>query len=77
MKAREFWDAVGTEKAKLVIEKAGTEWSYWKHIAANRKRPGVDLARRLVQASRELTPGHELTLDELLTPRDSIKRNKK
>lgn len=69
----DYWQKVGTEKAMKVVKEAGTEWSYWKHIAHNRKRPGADLARRLVEASRKITPKHRLTLNELLTPREQIK----
>lgn len=63
MDARTWWKSVGTEKARVAVEAAGTNWEYFKHIAAGRKRPGADLARRLVEAS-----GGALTLDGLLFP---------
>jgi hypothetical protein len=61
MDAKEWWHKVGTPEAKRVIEEAGTSWEYFNHICNKRKRPGVELARRLIAAS-----GGALTLDELL-----------
>lgn len=93
MNALEFWRAVGTEKARKAAEAAGTEWSYFKHIAHNRKRPGVDLARRLIVESRKVSAElnrerkkrgeplpHKkevLTLEELLPPNNTIKGREK
>lgn len=77
MNAMQFWQDVKTPAAKAVAEAAGTSWNYFKHLAHNRKRPGVDLARRLVEESRKQTPGHELTLNELLVPSEQIKGRKR
>lgn len=63
MNAMEWWRAVGTQAARDAVEQAGTSWGYFQHIAHRRKRPGPDLARRLIDAS-----GGALTLDELLFP---------
>ena len=53
MNAREYWDAVGTDLCKSVVEDAGARWGYWKHLACGRKRPGVDLAKALETASKK------------------------
>lgn len=69
----EYWKAVGTGKARKVIHASGTKWNYFIHITHNRKRPSVDLARRLIASSKEITPGYEMTLEELLVPLEQIK----
>lgn len=63
MDAMSYWKMVGSSEIRRVVEEAGTSYAYWTHIAHKRKRPGPDLARRLVAAS-----GGALTLDELLFP---------
>ncbi len=68
MDAMTFWRERGTEQVKQLCEATGTTYSYWKHIANRRKRPSVDLARRMV----EYTEG-VLTLDELLPPRSQMR----
>lgn len=65
MDAMTWWKLVGTEQAKAAVLSTGTSWLYFQHIAHKRKRPGPDLARRLINAS-----GGALTLDELLFPED-------
>lgn len=65
MDAMQWWRAVGTAQAREAVLAAGTSWDYFTHIAHKRKRPGPDLARRLIVAS-----GGLLTLDELLFPAD-------
>lgn len=64
MDALTWWKSVGTPQAREAIKSAGTSWDYFVHIAHKRKRPGPDLARRLIAAS-----GGALTLDELLFPK--------
>lgn len=66
MDAMTWWRSIGTQQAKPAVEQAGTSWAYFCHIAHRRKRPGPDLARKLIAAS-----GGALTLEELLFPRDS------
>lgn len=63
MDAMTFWKMVGSSEVRRVVEEAGTTYAYFTHIAHKRKRPGPDLARRLVAAS-----GGALTLEELLFP---------
>lgn len=64
MDALEWWKSVGSPQARQAVEAAGTSWEYFQHIAHRRKRPGPDLARRLIAAS-----GGAMTLDELLFPK--------
>lgn len=61
-----YWRTFGTEQSRQMVERAGTSWAYFVHIAHKRKRPGVDLAHRLVGASDGC-----LTLGELLFSRSS------
>jgi phosphoribosyl 1,2-cyclic phosphodiesterase len=61
MDAYTYWSEMGTEAAKHVAESAGTSWAYFVHIAHKRKRPSVDLARKLVKHS-----GGALELEKLL-----------
>lgn len=67
MDAMEWWKLVGTQKAREAVESAGTSWDYFQHIAHRRKRPGPDLARRLIAASE-----NKMTLEELLFPRATM-----
>lgn len=66
----EYWQASGKtshiRKRELanLAEQCGTTHEYLKHIARGRKRPGVNLAYRLIKAS-----GGKLTLVELLQPK--------
>lgn len=73
MNASEYEATHGKERSKLVVDLAGTKWSYWRHLCNNAKRPGVDLARKLIDASKRVTPEKPLTLDKLLTPGEEIK----
>ena len=54
-----------------MLQRAGTTYDYWKHICNLRKRPGADLARRLVKES-----GNELCFDKLLFPRELLRTGK-
>lgn len=58
------------DKAHLeaMCARAGTSYSYWKHIKDMRKRPSVDLARALVRES-----GGALDLDALLIPKEAMR----
>lgn len=76
MNAKEYEHMAGIEKAEQVVRMAGTKWSYWRHFCTGHKRPGVDLARKLVKASEFVTPDTPMTLDALLTPIDQLKGRK-
>lgn len=61
--AMTFWQRHGAARCARLAQDAGTSYGYWKQIANQRKRPSIELARRLVQASQG-----ELSLDLLLFP---------
>lgn len=61
MDAKQFLDAKGVEKATEVAEKAGTTYPYFYQIALGYRRPSVELANRLVEAS-----GDELDFVKLM-----------
>ncbi len=71
MDAMSYWKAHGREPVIALCDKVGTTYNYWKHIANKRKRPSVDLARRMVEAT-----GGALTLDELLPPKSAMRAGK-
>ena len=60
-----------TPELLAMLERAGTTYDYWKHICNLRKRPGADLARRLVKES-----SGELCFDKLLFPRELLRGGK-
>jgi len=66
----QFRDRYGLAITQGVCIKAGTTYDYFKHICNQRKRPGVDLARRLVAAS-----GGRLDLDKLLIPKTMLRKS--
>ena len=71
MDAMTYWKAHGREAVMQLCDKVGTTYNYWKHIANRRKRPSVDLARRLVEHS-----GGKLTFEKLLPPKSEMRNGK-
>lgn len=69
MDANEFWKTHGRVKIQEFCYRCGTNYVYFKHLAHKRKRPGVDLARKMI--ADPLGRG-QLTLDELLTPTEEL-----
>lgn len=63
MDAKAYWDSVGKQAVIELCEQVGTSYGYYKQIANKRKRPSIDLARKMVAAS-----GGQLSLDKLLFP---------
>lgn len=61
LSAMEFWDQVGSARAREVVAAAGTKWSYFKHIAHGRKTPSIRLARKLSAES-----GGLMSVDSLI-----------
>lgn len=51
MNAREYIEKHGKQKAEAVAKSAGTNLAYFSQIAAGVRRPSVNLAQRLVEAS--------------------------
>lgn len=47
----EFWRMAGIVETRKVCEIAGTSYENFKHIAHKRRRPSVELANKLIQAS--------------------------
>ena len=61
MNAQSYVALYGRDKAKKVAEAAGTNYRYFHHIVKGKRRPSVELAKKLVVAS-----GGELGLMDLL-----------
>lgn len=62
MDAKKYLDLYGKDKATEVAIKAGTTWQYFYQIARGDRRPSVEMAQKLVEAS-----GSELGLMAMLT----------
>lgn len=76
MNAMEFWKKHKTPKTREVCARAETDFEYFKHICHGRRRPSVDLAAKLVEASATLT-GDPMSLIDLLPPRNKPQRVRK
>ena len=61
MNAQDYLALHGIKKAREVAQKSGTSYAYFWQIAKGIRRPSVDLAERLVEAS-----GHEMDFVSLL-----------
>lgn len=59
----EYWQKYGIDRAKEMCAYVGTSYDYFKHICNKRKRPSVDMARKMVAFSEG-----ELNLEKLLFP---------
>jgi len=51
MDAKLFFQVHGRERAREVAEAAGTNYRYFYEFVIGKRRPSVELARRLVKAS--------------------------
>lgn len=71
---REYWDLVGRDTVKRVCVRAGTEYVYFKFIANKWKRPSIDLALKLHEASKEETPGLILAMSGMLIPKEELRQ---
>jgi hypothetical protein len=69
MDLMQYWKEHGKTKAEEMCREVGTSYEYFKHICNKRKRPSVDMARKMVSFS-----DGALTLDELLFPIDEKKK---
>ena len=63
MDALAFLEKHGKEVATEVAEAAGTNWQYFSQIAYGHRRPSVDLAHKLVNASAEIVRRKDERLD--------------
>ena len=69
MDLNEWWQRNGKLQAKEMCKAVGTSYEYFKHICNKRKRPSVDLARKIVKQS-----GGEISLEKLLFPIEEKKK---
>lgn len=53
MDAKTFLDEFGVDEARVICDKAGTNYAYFSQIAHGHRRPSVELAEKLVEASKE------------------------
>lgn len=51
MDAKQFLDEFGRDAATRVAESAGSNYAYFSQLAYGHRRPSVDLAERLIEAS--------------------------
>lgn len=72
MDAMTWWSEYGTDHCRPIVEAADTSWAYFIHIAHKRKRPGPDLARKLVKLSKG-----KLSFDKLVFPKSELVANAK
>lgn len=61
MDAKTFIEKFGTDEASRIAASAGTNYSYFSQIAYGHRRPSVQLADRLVEAS-----DHRLSFEALM-----------
>jgi hypothetical protein len=69
MDLMQYWKENGKAGAEAMCQAVGTSYEYFKHICNKRKRPSVDLARKMVAFS-----GDKLSLNELLFPIDQKRK---
>jgi hypothetical protein len=67
MDAHEFLKVHGSPEAESVAIRAGTNLNYFRQLACGARRPSVDLALRLVEAS-----GHRLDFNKLLLAKSVV-----
>lgn len=63
MTPRAFLGRHGKVVATVVAENAGTNWPYFSQIAYGHRRPSVELADKLVKASRKAVRSPRAQLD--------------
>lgn len=67
MDAAEFHDKYGKEEAEKVSKSAGTSYAYFQQFITGNRRPSVELAQALIDAS-----GGRLDLVGLLTKKRKV-----
>ena len=68
MNAKQFLELRGKDRAREVAEKAGTIYPYFLQMASGKRRPSVELAKKLVAASN-----HEIDFVSLLESKTPAK----
>ena len=66
MNFREWWDAVGTENVRKIVEDLGSSMPYFRLLRYGIKRPGSAQALRIIEAARVHTAPFEPDLELLL-----------
>lgn len=51
MTAEQFYWAYGVSRCREVAEKAGTDYAYFYELVIRKRRPSIDLAKKLSKAS--------------------------
>lgn len=69
MTPHKFYKSRGTDVSRRVAEAAGTNLEYFRHLAHGRRRPSVELALALVEASNGEMTFTEIMLAKKLTSR--------
>jgi hypothetical protein len=67
MDAHEFLKRHGSPEAEAVAIRAGTNLNYFRQLACGARRPSVDLALKLVEAS-----DHRLDFNKLLLAKSVV-----
>lgn len=65
MDAKTFLDEFGKAEAERVAAAAGTNYAYFSQIAHRHRRPSVDMARKLVEASNNRLSFESLLMVEV------------
>ena len=67
MSFSEYWEYIGTENVKLIIEMCESSIGYFRLIKYGYKKPGGILAIKIIRAARAITPGIEPDLELMLS----------
>lgn len=76
MEAYQWWQLVGTARAKKVVAAAGVKWTYFRHIYKCRKCPSADVAERLARESKKESSGYPKELQAEMTMAEILKSKK-
>lgn len=63
---REYWDAVGTENIKKIIDEIGSSMGHFRALRYGIKKPGRAQALKILEAARKHTAPYEPDLELLL-----------
>lgn len=63
---REWWDTVGTENVRKIVEDLGSSMPYFRLLRYGLKKPGSAQALRIIESARRHTAPFEPDLELLL-----------
>jgi len=66
MNFRQWWDAVGTENVRRIVDDLGSSMPYFRLLRYGIKRPGSAQALRIIESARRHTAPFEPDLELLL-----------